>query len=145
MMFNIGRVSGNNFTRNTDELDWLKYISDLQPTGELISETLGVSYGADRDLHMREQVVFHFVERFVQNLNARHAQLFMKFVTGCKTVKPITVTFNSEDDEHKMIPQAQTCSSALKVSRFTPNFDWFSNTMMNVLTQDHARRGFQFA
>ena len=73
MFFNIGRVSGNNITRNIGEFDWLKHISDLQPTRELISETLGVTYGTDRDLHIREQVVFDFVERFVQNLNARQA------------------------------------------------------------------------
>ena len=27
-IFNIGRVSGNNFTQNIGKFDWLKYISD---------------------------------------------------------------------------------------------------------------------
>ena len=144
-LFHISKFSSNNLTRNVRESEWMKYFDGLKPTGETISENMSVKFGPELSLHMLEQVVYSHVEKYVQNLNAAEAELFMKFLTGCETsTVSVTVIFNSLEGE-EAIPNAHICTGNLEVSRFTPSYEWFKNTMDNILRNVHARRGFQYS
>ena len=145
ILHNIGRSSSNNFTRNVGDDDWQKYLIGLLPTGDIIAETLTPMYGADTILHQLEQSIFDHVERYVREMSPSKAQLFLRFVTGCEVSQPVIVIFNSEESEHGMLPKAHTCSCELELSRFTPDYDWLSTTMDNILSGSHTRSGFQFA
>ena len=141
----MGKNSANNFTRNIPQDVWEVYHLQLLPNGGDIAESLDVKYGDDNELHISEQVVSDHIDRYLHGLTSSKAQMLLKFVTGSETLQsPIRLIFNSEDSDHGMLPKAHTCSRELEVSRFTPSYDWLSNTLNNIISESHARTGFQF-
>ena len=141
----VSRCSANNFTRNVGESAWQEYFAKLLPTGDLIAQTLTPIFGDDIVLNQLEQTIFSHIERYVREMDTSKAQLFLKFVTGCETLQqPISIIFNSMEQEQQILPKAHTCSCKLELSRFTPSYSWLCTTMDNILSGSYSRSGFQF-
>ena len=102
-----------------------------------ILEVLSPEYFADDHLTTHEMRVFEYLQRYVSTLNVELSKVFLKYVTGMEVLRSeisIKVIFNGEVELENMVPQSNTCSSSLHLSRCFISYIPMKEILDNILT-----------
>ena len=120
-----------------DESDLFRCLDEIAPDGKIILEVLSPEYFLDDHLTTHEMRVFEYLQLYVSTLNVESSKVFLKYVTGMEVLLndiSIKVLFNGEVELENIVPQSNTCSSSLHLSRYCMSYSLIKDILDNILS-----------
>ena len=109
----------------------------MDPDDKKVVEVLSPEYFPDDHLTTHEMRVFEYLQRYVSTLNVELSKVFLNYITGMEVLPSeisIKVLFNGKVELENMVPQSNTCSSSLHLSRCFMSYSPMKEILDNILS-----------